>query len=116
MTYVPTWAGFVYLAMVFDAFSRKVVGWGLGEEMTAQLVVSALNMALATRKPDSVIHHADQGASTPVSPSAPAARKWACARRWARRAMPTTTRWPRASSPRWSVSCSRGAQMGRAHA
>src|SRR3546814_18253338 len=103
MTYVPTWAGFVYLAMVFDACSRKVVGWGLGEEMTAQLVVSALNMALATRKPDSVIHHADQGASTPVSPSAPASSKWPCARRCARRARPTTTRWQGASATRRSV-------------
>lgn len=61
MTCIPTWAGFVYLAMVLDACSRKVVGWAIGEEMTAQLVVSALNMALATRKPDSVIHHSDQG-------------------------------------------------------
>lgn len=61
MTYIPTWAGFVYLAMVLDACSRKVVGWAIGEEMTAQLVVSASNMALATRKPDSVIHHSDQG-------------------------------------------------------
>ena len=61
MTYIPTWAGFVYLAMVLDACSRKVVGWAMGEEMTAALVVSALNMALATRKPGSVIHHSDQG-------------------------------------------------------
>src|SRR3546814_11868451 len=108
MTYVPTWAGFVYLAMVFDACSRKVVGWGLGEEMTAQLVVSALNMALATRKPDSVIHPADQGASTPVSPSAPAARKWAFARRWARRAMAQHKPWPGAASPRRSGTGPRG--------
>ena len=61
MTYLPTWAGFVYLAMVLDAYSRKVVGWAMGEQMTAELVVSALNMALATRKPNSVIHHSDQG-------------------------------------------------------
>jgi len=61
MTYIPTWAGFVYLAMVLDACSRKVVGWAMGEEMTGDLVVAALNMALATRKPGSVIHHSDQG-------------------------------------------------------
>jgi putative transposase len=61
MTYVPTWAGFLFLAVVLDAFSRKVVGWAMGEEMTADLVISALNMALATRKPQSVIHHSDQG-------------------------------------------------------
>lgn len=61
MTYVPTWMGFIYLAVVLDAFSRKVVGWAIGEEMTAQLVISALNMALHTRKPEDVIHHSDQG-------------------------------------------------------
>lgn len=61
MTYVPTWTGFVYLAMVLDAFSRKVVGWAMGEQMTADLVISALNMALHTRRPDAVIHHSDQG-------------------------------------------------------
>ena len=61
MTYIPTWTGFLYLAVVVDAFSRKVVGWSMGEQMTADLVIAALNMALATRRPDTVIHHSDQG-------------------------------------------------------
>lgn len=61
MTYIPTWAGFLYLATVIDVFSRKVVGWAFGERMTADLVILALNMALMTRKPESVIHHSDQG-------------------------------------------------------
>ena len=61
MTYIPTWAGFLYLAMVLDVYSRKVVGWAFGERMTAELVVEALNMALHTRKPGCVIHHSDQG-------------------------------------------------------
>ena len=61
MTYIPTWSGFLYLAVVIDVFSRKVVGWAFGEHMTADLVVAALNMALLTRKPESVIHHSDQG-------------------------------------------------------
>ena len=61
MTYVPTWAGFLYLAVVTDVYSRKVVGWAFGINMTADLVIAALNMALLTRKPDSVIHHSDQG-------------------------------------------------------
>ena len=61
MTYIPTWAGFIYLAMVLDACSRKVVGWAVGEQMTSELVVSALNMALAMRQPEGVIHHSDQG-------------------------------------------------------
>ena len=61
MTYVPTWEGFLFLAVVTDACSRKVVGWAFGVQMTADLVISALNMALHTRRPESVIHHSDQG-------------------------------------------------------
>lgn len=61
MTYVPTWEGFLYLAVVTDVYSRKVVGWAFGVRMTADLVIMALNMALHTRKPESVIHHSDQG-------------------------------------------------------
>lgn len=61
MTYVPTWAGFLYLAVVIDVFSRKVVGWSFGENMTTGLVIGALNMALVIRKPSEVIHHSDHG-------------------------------------------------------
>jgi putative transposase len=61
MTYIPTWAGFLYLAVVIDVYSRKVVGWAFGERMSSELVISALNMALLTRKPANVIHHSDQG-------------------------------------------------------
>jgi putative transposase len=61
MTYIPTWSGFLYLAVVTDVYSRKVVGWMFGQRMTSDLVIAALNMALLTRKPVSVIHHSDQG-------------------------------------------------------
>jgi putative transposase len=61
MTYVPTWTGFLYLSVVIDVWSRRVVGWSMGERMTADLVLSALNMALTQRKPQDVIHHSDQG-------------------------------------------------------
>ena len=61
MTYVPTWMGFLYLAVVIDVWSRRVVGWAMGERMTADLVLAALNMALEQRKPRGVIHHSDQG-------------------------------------------------------
>ena len=61
MTYILTWAGFVYLAVVCDVYSRKVVGWAFGQRQTADLVIQALNMALITRKPQDVIHHSDQG-------------------------------------------------------
>jgi putative transposase len=61
MTYVPTWAGFIFLAVVLDVWSRRIVGWAIGEQMTAELVLAALNMALQQRRPDGVIHHSDQG-------------------------------------------------------
>jgi putative transposase len=61
MTYVPTWVGFIYLAVVLDVWSRRVVGWSIGEEQCAELVLAALNMALQQRKPHAVIHHSDQG-------------------------------------------------------
>ncbi len=61
MTYIPTNAGFIYLAVVIDACSRKVVGWAFGVDMTAALVIAALEMALHTRRPESVIHHSNQG-------------------------------------------------------
>ena len=61
MTYVPTWSGFIYLAVVLDAWSRRVVGWAIGETMSTELVLAALNMALQQRRPEGVIHHSDQG-------------------------------------------------------
>jgi putative transposase len=61
MTYIPTCAGFLYLSVVINVYSRKVVAWAFGERMTADLVILALNIALMTRKPQSVIHHSDQG-------------------------------------------------------
>ena len=61
MTYVPSWAGFIYLAIVLDVWSRRIVGWAIGEDMTTELVLAALNMALQQRRPQGVIHHSDQG-------------------------------------------------------
>ena len=61
ITYVPTWAGFVYLAVVLDAFSRRIVGWAMGHNLKAELVIDAINMAITQRKPENVIHHSDQG-------------------------------------------------------
>lgn len=61
MTYVPPWARFIFLAIVLDVWSQRVVGWAIGEQMSADLVLAALNIALQQRKPDDVIHHSDQG-------------------------------------------------------
>jgi putative transposase len=51
ITYVPTWAGFLYLAVVIDAFSRKVIGWAMETHLRTELVLAALNMAYAQRRP-----------------------------------------------------------------
>ena len=61
ITYIPTWAGFLYLAVVIDVFSRRVVGWAMETHLRAELVLAALEMAVGRRKPEGVIHHSDQG-------------------------------------------------------
>ena len=58
---VPTWAGFLYLAVVLDAFGRRIVGWAMATTLATQLVLDALDMALVMRRPSGVIHHSDQG-------------------------------------------------------
>ena len=59
--YVPTLAGFLYLAIVLDVFSRRIVGWAMAGHLRTELVLDALHMAVQQRRPDSVIHHSDQG-------------------------------------------------------
>lgn len=61
ITYVPTWVGFLYLAVVLDVFSRRIVGWSMAGHLRAKLVLEALNMAIERRQPSKVIHHSDQG-------------------------------------------------------
>jgi putative transposase len=61
-TYIDTAEGWLYLAVVLDLFSRRIVGWSMKPEMTAQLVMDALIMALWRRgKPEALLHHSDQG-------------------------------------------------------
>jgi len=61
ITYIPTWAGFLFLAVVLDAFSRRIVGWSMAEHLRTELVLAALNMALGQRRAKDVVHHSDQG-------------------------------------------------------
>lgn len=61
ITCVPTAAGFLYLAVVLDAFSRRIVGWAMANHLRSELVLDALEMAVTQRKPRDVIHHSDQG-------------------------------------------------------
>ena len=61
ITFVPTASGFLYLAVVLDAWSRKIVGWSMANHLRTELVLDALEMAIGQRRPKNVIHHSDQG-------------------------------------------------------
>jgi len=61
ITYIPIWAGFLYLAMVLDVFSRKIVGWAMDTHLRTELILQALEMAVTQRQPSGVIHHSDRG-------------------------------------------------------
>lgn len=61
ITFVPTATGFLYLAVVLDAWSRKSVGWSMANHLRAERVLDALEMAIGQRRPNGVIHHSDQG-------------------------------------------------------
>ena len=63
ITYLPTESGWVYLAVVLDLFSRKVVGWSISESLATPLVSTTLRNAIEARKPDtkSLLHHSDRG-------------------------------------------------------
>ena len=117
ITYVPTWAGFVFLAVVLDVWSRKVVGWHIGDSLHTDLIVAALEMAAQARKPQSVIHHSDQGCQYTsvafgkrckelnVRPS-----MGTVGDAYEREAWPwATTRWPRVSSHCLNANCYSGA-------
>ena len=61
ITYIRTLRGFLYLAVVLDVWSRRIVGWAMRSHLRTELIVSALDMALHQRRPQGVIHHSDQG-------------------------------------------------------
>lgn len=57
ITYIPMWEGFLYLAVVLDVFSRKIVGWSMATHLSTELVTTALDVAISQRKPSDVIHY-----------------------------------------------------------
>ena len=61
MTYIPTWSGWLYLAIVLDVYSRKVIGWAMDTSMHTELILEALQRAVTQRQPRGVIHHSDRG-------------------------------------------------------
>jgi putative transposase len=101
ITYVPTQEGFLYLAFILDAHSRKIVGWSMDSHMKTELVLDALQMALWRRKPSAgLVHHIQIAApSTRRSGSASTSKRSASFLRWEGPEPPWTTPWRRASSP-----------------
>jgi putative transposase len=70
ITYIRTWEGWLYVASVMDCYSRRIVGWSMADHLRAELVVDALGMAVARRRPDAgLIHHSDQGSQPGVNRS-----------------------------------------------
>ena len=68
-TYIRTLEGWLYLAIILDAFSRRVVGWAMADHLRAELVVDALDMALRNRRPAAgLVHHSDSEYVRAVSP------------------------------------------------
>jgi len=61
ITYVPSSAGFLFLAVVLDAWSRRIIGWAMETHLRTDLVLAALDMAVTQRRPTDVIHHSDHG-------------------------------------------------------
>ena len=76
ITYVPTLVGFLYLAIVLDVFSRRVVGWAMATHLRTELVIEALEMAVAQRRPEAVVHHSDQGCQYTSLAFGARCRKW----------------------------------------
>jgi putative transposase len=71
-TYVPTGEGFLYLAVVLDVFSRRIVGWAMSSHLYTELMLRALDMALQQRRAEGVIHHSDSNnVSTSFSTARP---------------------------------------------
>ena len=105
ITFVPTASGFLYLAVVLDAWSRKIVGWSMANHLRTELVLDALEMAIGQRRPDSVIHHSDQGSQYTSLAFGKRCSRLAFGRQWDRSAMPTTTPCARAFSPRSNANC-----------
>ena len=81
ITYVPTWAGFLFLAVVVDAFTRAVTGWSMANHLRTELVLNALQMALRRRRvAPGAVHHSDQGSQPRFNRLRPASARGGPAR------------------------------------
>ena len=107
LKYIQTGQGFLFLAVVQDVFSRRIIGWSMRDDLKAELVLDALGMAVSVRGGDAagVVRIRITGRSTPASSTAPTPSSPGSTSRWARSATPGTTPSPRPSSPASRKNC-----------
>ena len=113
ITYVPTWSGFLYLAVVLDVFSRRVVGWAMADHMRKELVIGALDMAFFDASRSQLFITPIKVRNTHPSPSRIVASPQAFDLRWVLVMTATTMRCVKASTPRLNASCSLSADSAR---
>ena len=107
ITYLRTGEGWLYPAIILDAYSRKVVGWAMADHPRTELAAAALDMALRTRRPGpGLIHPTDRGVRYTSTVYGELLAAHQGRQSVGRQALVGTTRWPRASSPRSSWSSS----------
>jgi transposase InsO family protein len=98
LTYVAIAVGFVYVALVMDAWSRRVVGWAICRRIETRLTLAALHAAIGARHlPPGCIDHSDADRNMPRGPIATGSWPRAWSGRWGGAETLTTMRWPRAS-------------------
>jgi putative transposase len=99
ITYVSIETGFVYLAAILDAWSRRVVGYAISRSIDARLAIAALKAAISTcNPPRGCAHHSDRGSHMPPITIAPSCKSTVSPALWAGAETPTTTPRPRVSS------------------
>jgi putative transposase len=113
ITYVASWAGFLYLSVVLDAWSREVIGWAMATHLRTQLALDALEMALCQGGRGRSSITPTRARSTPPSPSGSAVGRPESVPRWVRSVTLMTTLCARASSRHSSASCSIAAGFAR---
>ena len=114
-TYVATWAGFVYVAFVIDAYARRIVGWRVSRTAHASFVLDALEQALHDRRPvhqGGLVHHSDRGRQKKFFKKTNAWPRRASSPPSAVSAIATTTRWPRRSMASTRPKSSTGVDRG----
>ena len=93
LTYIAIATGFVYLAAILDAWSRRVVGYAISRSIDARIAVAALKAAVRTRQPPrGCVHHSDRGSQYASEIYRALLTEHGCSAQWAGAAIPTTTR------------------------